>query len=181
MTPRTMPCTVSPTEKRLAFSSQVPSSSLWVRVMRLAARSKVFTAARIFCPTRNRWFGCRIRAAEMYSVGSRATMPRPMSTKAPKGSVRTTRPATTDPGFNSRSISSMVISWAFRRESTAWGAPLASAATASTVKQTALPTLDKTAISRSAPLIHGAVTSSLGIRADTLPSCKYRFKSASHR
>ena len=33
----------------------------------------------------------------------------------------------------------MAASWAFRRESTAWGAPLASAVTVSTVKHIALP------------------------------------------
>ena len=172
---------MSPSEKQLAFSSQVPNSSLWVRVIRRFSRLKTLTTARIFCPTRNRSLGWRMRAAEMYSVGSRATMPRPMSTKAPKGSMRTTFPTTTAPGFRPRRISSIACSWTFRRESRAVGAPFASAERDSTVKQTCFPTLDKTAISRSAPLIHGAVTSSLGIFAKVLPSCKYRFRSPSHR
>ena len=93
-----MPRTVSPGAKQLAFSIQVPSSSRWVRVKRRRSRSTDRTAARIFCPGRNRSDGWEIRETEMYSMGSMATMPQPMSTKAPKDSSRVTTAATTDPG-----------------------------------------------------------------------------------
>lgn len=58
-----------------------------------------------------------MRAAEMYAVGSSATMPRPMSTKAPKGSMPTIRPVTTEPGRSSASSAVMASSCACLRDS----------------------------------------------------------------
>ena len=57
LTLRTMPRTVSPGAKRLAFSIQVPSNSRWVMVMRRRSRSMERTAAKIFWPSRNRSLG----------------------------------------------------------------------------------------------------------------------------
>ena len=67
-------------------------------VKRRLSRSTDRTAVRIFCPGRNRSLGWEMRETEMYSMGSMATTPQPMSRKAPKDSRWVTTAETTDPG-----------------------------------------------------------------------------------
>ena len=178
---RITPCTVSPGAKRLAFSIHVPSSSRWVRVTRRVSRSMDKTAARIFCPTRSRAAGWGMRETEMRSMGSMATIPQPMSTNAPKGSICVTRQVSSIPGSSTPSRYSIACSCAARRDSSARGAPLASASSRATVKQTGFPTSDRRAMSRSAPLIHGATASSRGIRPSMGPRLMWSVPALSHR
>ena len=73
-----------------------------------------------------------MRETEMYSMGSMATMPQPMSRKAPKDSRWVTTAATTDPGHRCSRKKSMARSWTARRERIARGAPFSSACRADT-------------------------------------------------
>ncbi len=182
MTPRTVPRTVSPTEKAAGIFQPGAQQLLVGQGDAFGGPVKGFHRCQNFLPHPE-------PLVWMADPGGGDVLRGQQGHDAPANvPQRPRRAPSVPPGLPPRSRTSTPGAFppwrppgAFRRESTAWGAPLASAVTASTVKHTALPTLDKTAISRSAPLIHGAVTSSLGIRADTLPSCKYRFKSASHR
>ena len=83
---RTMPTTVSPTEKWAAFSAQVPSSSRMVSTKR-PCTSRFLTAHKICCPTLTRSAGEEMRLTDMQSMGSRALMPHPTSQNAPNGSM----------------------------------------------------------------------------------------------
>ena len=148
---------------------------------RRRSRSMARTAARIFCPSRNRSLGWEMRETEMCSMGSMATIPQPMSRKAPKGSSRMTRQLSTLPGTRCARKKAMAFSWASRRLNRATGAPLASAEMLFTVKQVCLPTLDNTEISRPAPLIQGATASWRGIRPSTLPREKNSVRSVPQR
>ena len=91
-----MPATVSPGWYWAAFSSQVPKSSLWESVTRLFSRD--FTTALMSIPTENRSRGWSMRETEMESMGSRETMPQPMSANTPKGSMWVTLASITSPG-----------------------------------------------------------------------------------
>ena len=65
-----------------AFSSQLPSSSLWEREIR--PFSTVLTAAKISCPVEKRWDGWEMRETDIMSIGISAASPQPMSANAPK-------------------------------------------------------------------------------------------------
>ena len=95
-TERTIPGTVSPALNAAEFSSQVPSSSRCESVRRPNS-SQLLTMARMFCPVKNRAFGCGMRDTEMLSMGSSALIPAPMSQNAPKGSMCVTHASITSP------------------------------------------------------------------------------------
>ncbi len=150
-TERTIPATVSPGENRAAFSSQVPSSSLWLRVMRPVPLSTALTTARMSIPTEKRSRGWSMRETEIASIGSRATMPQPMSAKAPKLSRWVTRASITSPGLSLEIRSSRHFCWAARRERTAVTVPSSFFSKPVTRKQTGRLTLDRMAMSRTVP------------------------------
>ena len=158
---RMMPPTVSPGRNLAAFSSQVPSSSLWESVTR--ALSRHLTTARISIPTIKRSRGCSMRETEMESMGSSETMPQPMSANTPKGSMWVMRAFITSPGERRRTNSSRHFSWAARRESRAVIRPYSSRVKSSTKKHTGRFTRERMAMSRTVPSLMPRAPSSRGM------------------
>ena len=115
-------------------------------------------------PTRNRSRGCSMRETEIESMGSRETMPQPMSAKTPKGSMWVTLASITSPGESLRTNSSRHFSWAARRESSAVMRPYSSRIKSCTKKHTGRFTRERMAISRTLPSLMPIAPSSRGIR-----------------
>ena len=156
-----MPATVSPVRKRSAFCVQVPSSSLWLSVIRFSSLARM--TARISMPTVKRSRGWSMRETEIASIGSRETMPQPMSAKAPNGSRWVMRTSITSPRVRPDIYCARQRSCALRRESTAVIRPAASRMKSVTTKHTGLLTREMMAMSRTVPSRMPSAPSSRGM------------------
>lgn len=109
------------------------------------------TTARISMPTVNRSFGWSMRETEMASMGSRETIPQPISANAPNGSKCVMRTGITSPQVSPAMYSAMQRSCAFRRDNTAVILPNASRIKSVMIKHTGLFTREMMAMSRTVP------------------------------
>ena len=121
------------------------------------------TTARISMPTVNRSFGWSMRETEMASMGSRETIPQPISANAPNGSKCVMRTGITSPQVSPAMYSAMQRSCAFRRDNTAVILPNASRIKSVMIKHTGLFTREMMAMSRTVPSRMPSAPSSRGI------------------
>lgn len=104
-----------------------------------------------------------MRETEMASIGSRETIPQPISANAPNGSKCVMRTGITSPQVSPAMYSAMQRSCAFRRDNTAVILPNASRIKSVMIKHTGLFTREMMAMSARCPRVCRSAPSSRGI------------------